>query len=333
MTGGGGCFAANLDVEQTWARRAGLAPKPLSAPARERASRLGLLCAVLWPEADALWTLAPVDAACRRDARLPAPRLVSGPPPTDAVASWGDVSTWRIGHRRWAFEHWQAWDTVVPEAGFVSSLDAAQAAPAWNGAWVLKAPFAAAGRDRITGDGRTAVRVKQAGIERLLSTYGELLLEPWMDRLEDYGCVVHGDTVHVHRLEVDGRGRFEGIRTDVGEGLDAAALERLHALAGIVRRDLAQDGYAGPFGFDAYRYRDPDGGESLRALCEVNPRYTFGHVATALRPLAEDAWGPGVDYALRVGDRPETELEERALSLVGSPDGDRSHAWLTPCSE
>lgn len=39
---------------------------------------------------------------------------------------------------------------------------------------------------------------------------------------------------------------------------------------------LADEGYFGPFGIDAFRYRDRDGRPRFCARCEVNARYTMG---------------------------------------------------------
>ncbi|MBP6785880.1 MAG: hypothetical protein KA152_18945, partial [Verrucomicrobiales bacterium] len=41
--------------------------------------------------------------------------------------------------------------------------------------------------------------------------------------------------------------------------------------------------YEGPLGVDAYVHRDADGQLILRAICEVNPRFTMGRVALELR--------------------------------------------------
>jgi hypothetical protein len=52
--------------------------------------------------------------------------------------------------------------------------------------------------------------------------------------------------------------------------LRSALAEAAHALAKI--------GYAGPFGIDAFRYRDAAGETRFCACCDVNARYTMGFV-------------------------------------------------------
>jgi hypothetical protein len=42
---------------------------------------------------------------------------------------------------------------------------------------------------------------------------------------------------------------------------------------------LGREGYVGPFGIDAWRYRRADGALVLNPLGEINARMTFGLVA------------------------------------------------------
>lgn len=334
MSPGGGCFLANLDVEDTWARRAGLHPPTLSPRARTVAAHQGLLCAVLAPEADVLWTLAPVDPACRAAASgLPRPALRSGPRPAQAIGRWGQPEAFRVGHRRWAFEHGATWGTAAEDAAFIDTLQAFDAHPACAGAWVAKAPYAAAGRHRVHGHGPSPPAPTRRALERLLKAYGELLLEPWLERAADFGCAVDTGGAKIHVLHVDGRGAFAGIGPVPPGGLPGDDATRIRRVAAQVGRDLAAAGYHGPFGIDAFRYRDAEGQMRLRAVCEVNARHTFGHVAHALAPLAEAAFGPGHAWRLRCGaGRRAAAADARAgaviVPLVTTADGARLWAWL-----
>jgi hypothetical protein len=58
---------------------------------------------------------------------------------------------------------------------------------------------------------------------------------------------------------------------------------------------LADAGYHGPLGVDAFVYRDVDGALKLRPVVEVNPRFTMGRLALAI--------------ARRLPRNPETTLE------------------------
>jgi hypothetical protein len=51
-----------------------------------------------------------------------------------------------------------------------------------------------------------------------------------------------------------------------------ALVSRAHE-AGLA---LAREGYFGPFGIDAFRYRDREGRLRFCARCELNARYTMG---------------------------------------------------------
>jgi hypothetical protein len=68
----------------------------------------------------------------------------------------------------------------------------------------------------------------------------------------------------------------ESLSIDEQEALVARARE-----AGVA---LADEGYFGPFGIDAFRFRDRDGRSRFCARCELNARYTMGW-AIGMGPL------------------------------------------------
>jgi hypothetical protein len=80
---------------------------------------------------------------------------------------------------------------------------------------------------------------------------------------------------------VDARGGFRGIALDHDE-LSPDERAQLEAVVAECDAALAQAGYRGPFALDAFVYRDADGARRFHPLCELNARYTFGHVARAL---------------------------------------------------
>jgi hypothetical protein len=176
---------------------------------------------------------------------------------------------------------------------------------AW-GAWVVKAPFSAAGRERLVGAGPEALsdpRVRRR-LDGLFARHGSLLLEPWVARTADFGAAgfVTPDAtrlVTVHRQEVGRTGAFRRIRPggvgDAPSGLGPGERDLLETAFHATARALRAAGYAGPFGIDAFRWRRAGGGESFHPLCEINPRLTFGLVASALAeraPGSEPAAGP-----------------------------------------
>jgi len=153
--------------------------------------------------------------------------------------------------------------------------------------WVVKAPLSAAGRDRfIARDGGELSDAKaRRTVERLFERHGDLLLEPWMERTEDFGVsALLADSelriVGVHRQRIDAKGQFLGI--DLEAGLDAEDRDRLVETTESVAAALRRAGYVGPFGIDAWKYRREDGSVVLNPLGEINARMTFGLVAWAL---------------------------------------------------
>lgn len=206
--------------------------------------------------------------------RLPRP----GP---DAVA--------RVNHRSFALELALATGRALPGARMVSSLAALEShlRTARAGAWVVKAPYSAAGRWRYVHRGGKAQR---RPLERLFWRHGALVFEPWMDRLEDFGLAavvtpLETKIVGFHRLIVDRRGRFRGLELpaagDGAAGLSQEDETRFEETAGAVAVALRAAGYVGPFGIDGYRYRAA-GGVVFHPLSEINARITFGLVARAL---------------------------------------------------
>jgi hypothetical protein len=154
--------------------------------------------------------------------------------------------------------------------------------------WIVKAPLSASGRDRYIerdghGQARTDPKARRT-VERLFERHGPLLFEPWMDRVADYGVSAlltqeELRIVGIHGQRVDRKGQFVGIdlQPNISEGDRDRLLETVEAVATVLRRA----GYVGPFGMDAWSYRQEDGAVVLNPLGEINARMTFGLVAWA----------------------------------------------------
>ena len=259
----------NLDVECEWARPAFTLPEAVL----ERISGAATLLRVFATDGDQLWTPRPVDAA--RVAAvdgLPTPRLISGVPPAEADWEWGQRSSLaaRLNHRGWIRD--------------LRSVEEIRSIGGFEGRWILKNPFGAAGRGHLRGEGSPNAEQRRA-IERRLERFGSLIREPWIDRAADFGCAawVEGGEVRivgVHRLHVDSRGRFLGIRVDE-QGLLAEEESEFREMAMRVGSRLHAAGYAGAFGIDACRSVSGE----FHPLLEANVRFTFGHVAWELARL------------------------------------------------
>jgi hypothetical protein len=293
-------IVANLDYETPG----------LPAEVARAVSEMGTLLSVFGRAGDLLWTPAPVDNPLTVSAATSSGvRLVSGPlPEADQVLAWAESAavararrgratgggTWmerlwtyappapavvaQVNHRRFAFELGPAL------AGSRWVTDATTFEPDHD-AWVLKAPMAAAGRNQLRRRRRDVDDASRVRAARLLRAHDELLYEPWLDRVDDLGAVGLIDDASVelwppHRLLADEHGVYRGIDITGGPtGADAAVLT---ATADRVAHALREAGYRGPFGIDAFRWRDAAGAVHLHPLCEINARLTFAHVAHAL---------------------------------------------------
>lgn len=252
--------------------------------------------------------------------------LWSTPPDPEAA--------WRCNDRRFCLPVQAALGCRLPGAALIDSLDALRAHLAALGpgpdGWVLKAPFSASGRLRVRRRGRDLDRGIEARIARLLTRFGALCFEPWMERVLDIGClglVAGADACHVfppHRLETDHAGVFRGIA--IADGWLAPDHHRavVHA-ATEAGRALGRAGYRGPFGIDAFVYRHDQapGGQALQPLCEINARLSFGFVAHA---LARRLGLPGL--RLRVGTRDERAGARSIIPLLLPGAGDDTAAWI-----
>jgi hypothetical protein len=179
---------------------------------------------------------------------------------------------------------------ALPGARMVESLadlDQALREPAAPASWVVKAPLSASGRDRhIARPGPALTDPKERRtVEHLFERHGPLLFEPWMERIADYGCAAlltatELRIVGIHRQRVDRKGQFAGIEldADLPDRDHGRFLEVVEGVASALRRE----GYAGPFGVDAWTYRRPDGTAAFHPLGEINARMTFGLVAWAV---------------------------------------------------
>jgi hypothetical protein len=224
--------------------------------------------------------------------------------PLQVDLAWCSPDARRFNDRRFALDLSRRFGCALPRAtelGSLAELDAHLAAGP-DAAWVVKAPWSSAGRHRVFGANRTLTGEARVAAERLIALVGAVTYEPWVERICDVAiCGVIGADVRVdppHTIHTDPRGGFRGIGLD-RPPLDAAEHDQLIVIAEQVAHALQEAGYRGPFGVDGFVYRDPDNRNErrLHPLCEINARYTFGHVARALgvqlgvTRLGFDKWG------------------------------------------
>ena len=200
--------------------------------------------------------------------------------------------------RRFAFHLAERQGWTLPGARIIESLDDLPAG-ADGHPWIGKAIFSAAGRERARISQPDEQRRR---LERLLSRFGALVVEPWVDRVLDLGCagIVDADAGRIdvfppHRLDCDAAGVFRAaIIDDSGATVaEPAVLAAVRDSAQAAGDALAAAGYRGPFSVDAYLWRDRAGAVQLQRMSEVNARLTFGLVARAAAERAGTSGGGG----------------------------------------
>lgn len=271
---------ANLDAEAAWV---GIT---LPTKVRERISLYAsLLAALAPPETTApieVWAPAPVDPRRLLTTKEWTPPAMRIGKPRSAQLAWASPDARAVNDRAFALSIATGEGAALPGARVIDSADALGDI---RGPWVCKAPWTTAGRDRCHGEGPPTTE-QHTRLERLLAQFGSLMLEPWCDRICDAGIVgfafAEGSFVAApHGLMTDARGTFLGIDLAT-TGLLPVEAEYVTQIAHAVTRALGDAAYRGPFSVDAFVYRGPDGERVLHPLCEINARFTFGHVAHAL---------------------------------------------------
>lgn len=265
---------ANLDAEAVWAGT------PLGGKVVARLGALAPLLAALAPAGSTddleIWAPAAIDPAhVHWDAIGRRATIRVGVPERWDLA-WADPRAKAANDRRLAVAVQRALGVehavVIGDVGELEQR---------SGAWVAKAPWTAAGRDRIHGDGPPRAD-QRTYAERLLARQGALVVEPWLDRRFDLGVCAHITSGRVvaaapHTLLCDARGAFVGIDL-TPPPLTAQQRTQLDRAVDASGRALADAGYDGPFTVDAFVW----GAGELHAPCEINARYSFGHITRAL---------------------------------------------------
>jgi hypothetical protein len=200
----------------------------------------------------------------------------------------------RVNSRAFA----SALGATLPGAAFATALDAALAhleAPCpVSDAWRVKRAFGMTGRgQRVVVAG--AVTEADRAFLRAGVAEGGVQIEPNVAIVEE--SAIHG------RIEVDGArrtGRLVRQRCDArgawlaterveeaSESSESSESSELTASRATLARRLVEEaervagalfeaGYFGPFGVDAYTYRDRNGALCLQPRSEINARYTMG---------------------------------------------------------
>lgn len=168
---------------------------------------------------------------------------------------------------------------------------------------VVKRPFGMAG-NRALRLWELAVSERQLQwLANSLRADGEVVVEPWLDRLVDFSFQfeMQGDALRFlgkSKMINDHRGQFQSSRVTprFTHGLTREIAAWLHlgprrqpwikdvqsALTDLLLRRFREAKFEGPIGVDALIYRDAPGSLRLKPIVEINPRFTMGRLTLEL---------------------------------------------------
>jgi hypothetical protein len=197
---------------------------------------------------------------------------------------------------------------TMPDAAFVTDLEVARAMlerrPAVGSAWRVKHAFGMSGRNqRVVGSSRLTdsdLSFLRTGLIR-----GGVQLEPDVAIADEYavhGLIAQDGSFRIGAL-VRQRCNLRGAwvsteRIDSRQERLGDIFARMEREADLVAVALVRAGYFGPFGVDAYCYRDRDAKIHLQPRSEINARYTMGFAV---------GWGQHVGPARATDGSPSTQ--------------------------
>lgn len=174
---------------------------------------------------------------------------------------------------------------MLPEARQVQSLaDLEALLTATSGPVLLKRAFGFSGRGRklVTG-GRAFDEATRTWAQRSFTEHGgSLQVEPFVTVTADAAQHGHVDRDGTVRLglatmqDIAADGSWRGTRVATPDELDDLERNLLEVTARRAGVALHRAGYFGPFGIDAYRWRDGTGRTLFHPLSEINARLSMG---------------------------------------------------------
>jgi len=153
--------------------------------------------------------------------------------------------------------------------------------------YVIKRAFSFAGREQRRVQHAVLDASTRGFCLRSLARGEGLQVEPWVERLADFGKHAYltrrGEllTAAAREQRCDAMGRFVGMSSQPPQ-LSAAEDELLHSEVTKTAAALVAAGYCGPFGIDAFRYRRSDAALAFNPRCEINARFTMGYPRSLL---------------------------------------------------
>lgn len=266
--------------------------------------------------------------------------------------------------KAWSVRFWSSWLAAHPELAplFGSAGDAGEVVDdagavatrvrcllAAGRTVMLKAPLGTAGtQSRRIVDVADLTGPGSGWIARRLAEQGELIVEPYLDRTADISMNLELNEavvrlVGLRRFLIGPRFEYRGtylggarsgftpeeLRFLHEAGPCGRPIERLEEVADAVGNALRTAGLHGNAGIDAFLWRAPDGTVRVKAVVEVNPRWTMGRVALEIeRQLVQGGQGAWMFVPARsLGtDRDTRVARARALAQEHRVERGRSGA-------
>jgi hypothetical protein len=208
----------------------------------------------------------------------------------------------RVNHRRFAHVLGQA----LPTAGWAENREQLTSLLAATDAlrqvsrdfcWLVKRPLGYAGRGRKKLRPGEITEEERSWLEASLRTGEGLQVEPLVSREMD--CALHGwlaedgqCTFGLPTIQhLDATGAWQSTERASSGALTDQELETLTQESRRTAEALHAEGYFGPFGLDAFRWRAPDGRLHFQPRSEVNARYSMGW-ATGMGDFRPPAGAP-----------------------------------------
>ena len=355
----------NFDFETHLAGGGG----PSSTSIRRLAAELAMVWCAVAREGDLVWSDAPVESDFLEElVRQGLPRLTVVSDPAEITESvelepWGwcgglprhrsirsrhppHDAVKRVNAREYSFTLETEFDGGLDDAARIERLDELRAVVRpldGTQRWVVKAQYSNAARERCPGCGNVLEEHVINWCRKRLQRDGLVFFEPWVERVAEVGLQFDVPRegkpriLGVVPLLTDAAGQYVGSRIEVEGAIEETFREEAWASAIDIGADVArhvQDaGYFGPLGIDAMRYCDDDGVERVRAIQDVNARWTMGRIALGFRRILRageravwlhvrwntpnpESWFRGVEELLPLGMR---MIRTSPAELGGTP--------------
>ena len=254
----------------------------------------------------------------------------------------------RLGNsREWSFELEQQLGVALPGAARIDRIeeiaDVVRRSASQFGesdaehAWVIKANFGMAARERVLGRGPMLTITNERWLQRRLQSDGVVFFEPWLRRRAEVGIQWtlpksgqgQPELQGVTPLLTDKQGGYRGSEFS-WDGTVPTEWQRAVDVSQQAALRLQQLGYFGPLGIDAAIYEGSSRHALARPLQDINARYTMGRLALGfhrlLRPGERGIWQHGRREELSGAVTREIDLTP---PLIGdAPPLHTSRVWI-----